>query len=75
MNLMERQKQSWVQTQLVAVSLACADAGAKLLGQSLYRYLGGIGAYITYSFNEYLKWWVHADNALDIQEFMIVPRG
>lgn len=61
---------------ILAVSLACADAGAKLLGQSLYRYLGGIGAYtLPIPLMNILNGGVHADNALDIQEFMIVPHG
>lgn len=61
---------------ILAVSLACADAGAKLLGQPLYRYLGGVNAYtLPVPLMNILNGGAHADNSLDIQEFMIVPHG
>jgi enolase len=61
---------------LLAVSLAVARAAAEELGVPLYRYLGGTGARIlpVPQFN-ILNGGVHADNNLDIQEFMVMPVG
>ncbi len=59
---------------ILAVSMAVARAMANELGISLYRYLGGIRAKVlpTPMFNV-LNGGKHADNNLDLQEFMIVP--
>ncbi len=61
---------------ILAVSLACAKAAAEASSLPLYRYLGG-----TYTrrlpvpLMNILNGGVHADNTVDFQEFMIVPRG
>ncbi len=61
---------------ILAVSLATARAAAKALGLPLYRYLGGIGARtLPVPFMNVLNGGVHADNTVDIQEFLIVPMG
>ncbi|RMF73272.1 MAG: phosphopyruvate hydratase [Acidobacteria bacterium] len=61
---------------ILGVSMAVARAAATLTGQPLYRYLGGAGAHVlpTPMFN-ILNGGAHADNNVDIQEFMIVPVG
>jgi len=61
---------------LLAVSLAVARASADEAGLPLYRYLGGAGARVlpVPQFN-ILNGGVHADNNLDIQEFMVMPVG
>ena len=61
---------------ILAVSMACAKAAAKSLNLPLYRYLGGVLTYVTpISFMNILNGGAHADNNLDIQEFMILPVG
>lgn len=61
---------------LLAVSLACAKAAALSLDMPLYRYLGGLqGGKLPVPMMNILNGGVHADNALDIQEFMIVPNA
>ncbi len=61
---------------ILAVSLACAQAAAKRLGMPLYRYIGGVAAkdLPVPQFN-ILNGGMHADNNVDIQEFMIMPVG
>ncbi len=60
----------------LGVSMALADAGAKALGQPLYRYLGGASARILpVPMMNILNGGAHADNNVDIQEFMILPVG
>jgi len=61
---------------LLSVSLAVARAAAEESGLPLYRYLGGPGARVlpVPLFN-ILNGGVHADNNLDIQEFMVMPIG
>jgi len=61
---------------LLAASLAVARAAADESGLPLYRYLGGTGARVlpVPLFN-ILNGGVHADNNLDIQEFMVLPIG
>lgn len=61
---------------LLAVSLAAAKAGAVASGQPLYRYLAG-GAPLTapLPMMNVINGGAHADNALDVQEFMILPVG
>ena len=61
---------------LLGVSLAAARAAADEAGLPLYQYLGGPGARILpVPHMNVLNGGVHADNGLDIQEFMIVPAG
>lgn len=59
---------------ILSVSLACADAAAKSLGVSLFRYIGGINAHkLPRPMMNILNGGAHADNNVDIQEFMIIP--
>ena len=61
---------------LLAVSLSCARATANACGLPLYRYLGGIiGSSMPVPMMNVINGGMHADNGLDIQEFMIVPIG
>lgn len=59
---------------ILAVSLAVAKAAAEESGQSLYRYLGGVGANtLPIPMMNILNGGSHADNSIDFQEFMIMP--
>lgn len=59
---------------ILGVSLACAHAAANELGVPLYRYLGGtMRARLPVPLMNVINGGAHADNGLDIQEFMIVP--
>lgn len=59
---------------ILGVSMAAARAAAKGLNVPLYRYLGGVQAKkMPVPMMNILNGGVHADNPLDIQEFMIVP--
>ncbi|MFH0913494.1 MAG: phosphopyruvate hydratase [Candidatus Omnitrophota bacterium] len=61
---------------ILGVSLALAKAAALAKKQSLYKYLGGDSAKILpVPLMNILNGGLHADNNLDIQEFMIVPVG
>ncbi len=60
---------------MLGVSMAVARAEALSHGLSLYRYLGGIARMLPVPFMNVLNGGKHADNNLDIQEFMIVPAG
>ena len=61
---------------ILAVSLAVARAGADEVGLPLYAYLGGVGArLLPVPLLNVLNGGAHADNGLDIQEFMLVPAG
>jgi len=61
---------------ILSVSLAAARAAASALGLPLFRYLGGINACILpVPMMNIINGGVHADNNLDVQEFMIVPAG
>ena len=61
---------------ILGVSLAVAKAGADFLGLPLYRYIGGTGARVLpVPMCNIINGGKHADNNLDIQEFMIVPKG
>ena len=61
---------------ILGVSMAACRASAQALGIPLYRYLGGIGAReIPVPLMNFVNGGAHADNALDIQEFMVVPAG
>lgn len=61
---------------LLGVSLAVAKAAAGSLGQPLYRYIGGVNANLMpVPMMNIVNGGSHADNAIDIQEFMIMPVG
>ncbi len=61
---------------ILGVSLAAAHAGAIETGQTLYRYLGGVGANtLPIPMMNILNGGSHADNSIDFQEFMIMPVG
>ena len=61
---------------ILGVSLAAAKAAAADLGQPLYRYVGGVFARtLPVPMMNILNGGVHADNPIDIQEFMIMPVG
>ena len=61
---------------ILGVSIAVAYAGASSLGLPLYTYLGGInGRVIPVPFLNVINGGAHADNNLDIQEFMLIPAG
>lgn len=61
---------------LLGASLAVAHAAAAEHGVPLYRHLGGLAARtLPVPFLNVLNGGAHADNALDIQEFMVVPAG
>lgn len=61
---------------ILGVSLAVAKAAAQEAGQSLYRYVGGVNANILpVPMMNILNGGSHADNAIDFQEFMIMPVG
>jgi enolase len=61
---------------VLGVSLACAKASALELDQPLYRYVGGVFARtLPVPMMNIVNGGVHADNPIDIQEFMIMPVG
>jgi enolase len=61
---------------ILGISLAVAHAQARAQGVSLYRYLGGAEAKtLPVPMLNVLNGGVHADNNVDVQEFMIVPYG
>jgi enolase len=61
---------------ILGVSMAVAKAAADLLGQPLYKYLGGFGAVqLPVPMMNIINGGEHADNNVDIQEFMIMPVG
>lgn len=61
---------------MLGVSLACAKAAAQAAGLPLYRYVGGTQARVLpVPLMNVLNGGKHADNNLDIQEFMIAPVG
>ena len=61
---------------LLGVSLATAHAAAEHVGLPLFRYLGGVNARtLPVPLMNVINGGEHADNALDIQEFMLVPKG
>jgi enolase len=61
---------------ILGVSLAVAHAAADHVGLPLFRYLGGTGARILPApMMNILNGGEHADNAVDIQEFMVMPLG
>ena len=61
---------------MLGVSLAVAHAAAEYIGLPLYQYLGGVGARtLPVPLMNILNGGKHADNNVDIQEFMIAPVG
>ena len=61
---------------LLGVSMAVARAGAASLGLPLYAYLGGVNAKrLPVPMMNIINGGKHADNSIDIQEFMILPVG
>ena len=61
---------------ILGVSLAVAKAAAAEVGQSLFRYLGGVNANtLPIPMMNILNGGSHADNSIDFQEFMIMPVG
>ncbi|HYM37540.1 MAG TPA: phosphopyruvate hydratase [Nitrospiraceae bacterium] len=61
---------------ILGVSLAVARAAANETGRPLYRYLGGTGArMLPVPMMNIINGGAHADNRLDLQEFMIMPVG
>ena len=61
---------------ILAVSLAAADAAANCLGLPLFQYIGGVnGKLLPTPMMNIINGGSHADNTVDIQEFMIMPVG
>lgn len=61
---------------ILGVSLAVAKAAAECTHQPLFRYLGGVGARILPApMMNILNGGQHADNSVDVQEFMVMPLG
>ena len=61
---------------ILGVSLALARAAAESTGQPLWRYIGGVHAHVLPTpMMNILNGGAHADNALDVQEVMIMPVG
>ncbi|MDO5734302.1 MAG: phosphopyruvate hydratase [Eubacteriales bacterium] len=60
----------------LAVSMAVAHAAANALGQNLYQYLGGVfGHTLPVPMMNVINGGKHADNSINLQEFMIMPVG
>jgi enolase len=61
---------------ILGVSLATAKAAAAYTAQPLYRYLGGVGAHLLPApMMNIINGGEHADNSVDVQEFMVMPLG
>ncbi|HEY8084240.1 MAG TPA: phosphopyruvate hydratase [Methylophilaceae bacterium] len=61
---------------ILAVSIACARAAADESGLPLYRYIGGAGQMqLPVPMMNIINGGAHADNSVDMQEFMIIPAG
>lgn len=61
---------------ILGVSLAVAKAAANYTAQPLFRYLGGCGAHLLPApMMNIINGGQHADNSVDVQEFMIMPLG
>jgi len=60
----------------LGVSLAVAKAAAQFTGQHLFRYIGGVNANVLpVPMMNILNGGSHADNKIDVQEFMVMPFG
>ena len=69
-------KQNFGANAILSVSLATAKAAANSLGLSLYRYIGGVNAHtLPVPMMNILNGGKHADNSVNLQEFMIMPTG
>ena len=69
-------KESLGANAILGVSLAAAHAGAAVQGEPLYRFLGGGGAHLLPApMMNVLNGGAHADNNVDLQEFMLYPLG
>ena len=67
-------KQTLGANAILGVSMACARAAADCVGLPLYQYLGGTNAHLLpVPMMNILNGGAHADNNVDIQEFMIMP--
>ena len=61
---------------ILGVSLAAAHASAQHYGQPLYQYIGGVNACtMPVPMMNIINGGAHADNPIDIQEFMVMPAG
>ncbi|HON04970.1 MAG TPA: phosphopyruvate hydratase [Candidatus Ratteibacteria bacterium] len=61
---------------ILGVSMAVAQAGAKVAGLPLYQYLGGVGTVrLPVPMMNILNGGKHAENSVDLQEFMVMPIG
>lgn len=61
---------------ILGVSLACAKAAAGELGMPLWRYVGGVNSKVMpLPMMNIINGGSHADNSVDLQEFMIMPAG
>lgn len=61
---------------ILGVSMAVAKAAAESIGQPLYRYIGGVSANtLPVPMMNILNGGSHADNKIDVQEFMVMPVG
>ena len=61
---------------ILGVSLAVANAAANALGLPLYRYIGGLNAKVLpVPMMNIINGGSHADNSVDLQEFMVMPAG
>lgn len=61
---------------ILGVSLAVAKAAAETIGQPLYRYIGGVSANtLPIPMMNIINGGSHADNKIDVQEFMVMPAG
>ena len=61
---------------ILGVSMAAAKAAAEALDMPLYRYLGGVNAHVLpVPMMNILNGGEHADNNVDVQEFMVMPAG
>lgn len=61
---------------ILGVSLACAKAAASEIGMPLWRYVGGVNSKVMpLPMMNIINGGSHADNSVDLQEFMIMPAG
>ncbi len=61
---------------MLGVSVACAKAMSSELGIPLYRYIGGCNTYMMpIPMSNVINGGEHADNNLDVQEYMLMPTG
>ncbi len=71
-----KNKENFGANAILAVSLASAKAAAATLGISLYRYIGGVNSHVLpVPMMNILNGGKHADNSVNLQEFMIMPTG